>query len=412
MKFISFFICALAFNPSVGGFTPSVSIPVITRDTSLQMAKDNVQYGENSRKFRRTFYTQPDWVKHRNSDRFLRNIRTTFDSGVVRQVAKETSIIGLVALCVVLFNNLLVTGWDDCNGVHHAAILFLPPEGLIRTLSIPVVSLQVASPALGLLLVFRTNTAYFRWNEARTAWGSIINNSRTVMRLGCSWIEPEIFPMNAALEAKEKAQLERLRDAVWSFSRSLQRHLLSAEEDEEAYVNAVSKKLPPSYAKDLIYVRHRPTRALQEVNFALRDMPLEVRHQMEVEKAVTELCNALGACERLFGSPVPTFYTHHTARFLGFWMLGMPLGLWDSFGYSWNHWGVIPASMTVAFFLFGIEELSVQLEEPFSILPMEKMVGGIEQVVGEHVDWHFEDVKRIESVPNSFAAKQRELEAI
>jgi predicted membrane chloride channel (bestrophin family) len=31
----------------------------------------------------------------------------------------------------------------------------------------------LSSPALALLLVFRTNTVYARWNEARTAWARI-----------------------------------------------------------------------------------------------------------------------------------------------------------------------------------------------------------------------------------------------
>lgn len=36
--------------------------------------------------------------------------------------------------------------------------------------------------ALSLLLVFRTNTSYFRWNEARTIWGGITNRSRDIVR--------------------------------------------------------------------------------------------------------------------------------------------------------------------------------------------------------------------------------------
>ncbi|HAY81001.1 MAG TPA: hypothetical protein DCY79_14440, partial [Planctomycetaceae bacterium] len=34
---------------------------------------------------------------------------------------------------------------------------------------------------LGWLLVFRTNTAYARWWEARTLWGALVNTSRNIM---------------------------------------------------------------------------------------------------------------------------------------------------------------------------------------------------------------------------------------
>jgi putative membrane protein len=48
---------------------------------------------------------------------------------------------------------------------------------------------------------------------------------------------------------------------------------------------------------------------------------------------------------------------------------------------------LIPASVVIAYFLLGIEELAAQMEEPFSILPMDKMTGGIRLSVDEHVNW-------------------------
>jgi hypothetical protein len=37
--------------------------------------------------------------------------------------------------------------------------------------------------------------------------------------------------------------------------------------------------------------------------------------------------------------------------------------------------------------LLGIEEPVAQMEEPFSILPMDKMIGGICLSIDEHVEW-------------------------
>ena len=60
-----------------------------------------------------------------------------------------------------------------------------------------------------------------------------------------------------------------------------------------------------------------------------------------------------------------------------FWsQLLLPLALWEPFGTSWNHVAVVPATTLVAIFFFGIEELAVQLEEPFSILPLLKWSRG------------------------------------
>ena len=45
---------------------------------------------------------------------------------------------------------------------------------------------------------------------------------------------------------------------------------------------------------------------------------------------------------------------------------------------------MVPATFFLAFFLFGIEEIGIQIEEPFSILPLEALCdGAIEGIVTE-----------------------------
>jgi predicted membrane chloride channel (bestrophin family) len=52
----------------------------------------------------------------------------------------------------------------------------------------PNVALAAAEPfqnscfALSLMLVFRTNSSYARWAEARCLWGSLVNRSRNLVR--------------------------------------------------------------------------------------------------------------------------------------------------------------------------------------------------------------------------------------
>ena len=55
----------------------------------------------------------------------------------------------------------------------------------------------------------------------------------------------------------------------------------------------------------------------------------------------------------------------HTSRFLVIWLSLMPFTLWKS-----CHWAIIPVSAIVAFLLLGIEEIGVQIEEPFGILAL------------------------------------------
>lgn len=183
------------------------------------------------------------------------------------------------------------------------------------------------------------------------------------MREGAAWSH------QADISNKEKQRLLcRLAAAVWCFPRSMTRHLLSSVEDEEAYVTDCRANLRSELAEDMIAVRHRPARALYELSCAINDLPLSDWRRISVDKAATSLCDAMGSNERIFSSPVPRSYTRHTARFLEVWLLLMPLTLYDAFEASWNHWGMIPATIIISFFLIGIEELGIQLEEPFSVL--------------------------------------------
>jgi hypothetical protein len=50
-------------------------------------------------------------------------------------------------------------------------------------------------------------------------------------------------------------------------------------------------------------------------------------------------------------------------------------------GESWNHWATIPATFILSVFLFGVEEVGIQIEEPFSILPLEAMCNGAIEAV-------------------------------
>jgi ion channel-forming bestrophin family protein len=236
-------------------------------------------------------------------------------------------------------------------------------------------------------IVFKTNTSYQRWDEGRKNWGSIVNNSRTIMREGSAWIHSA-----KTISSDEKHRLlARLAAAVWLFPRAMTRHLLSPVEDEIDFNDECRTNLSSQLAEDVIAARHKPTRATYELSCAINDLPLLDWRRISMDHAVSALCDAMGSNERIFTSPVPRFYTKHLSRFLEIWLLLLPFQLYSMFGYTWNHWVTIPATLIVSFFLIGIEELGIQLEEPFSVLPMHKITNGIGLSAEEHVEWFLKD---------------------
>lgn len=189
-------------------------------------------------------------------------------------------------------------------------------------------------------------------------------------------------------EAQRLEAMKNLATATWEFPRALCRHLLSAEEDEQDFQNAMRERLSPEQAEAIIAVRHRPTKALFDLSTAVDALGLPFVKRIEIDKSIVVLTDQAGACERIFSSPVPLVYTRHTARFLSLWLLLLPFALYSPFKDTWNHVGMIPTAAAVSFFFFGIEELAVQLEEPFSILPMHAMTNGINLSCQEYRQWH------------------------
>lgn len=158
---------------------------------------------------------------------------------------------------------------------------------------------------------------------------------------------------------------------TWAFVRSMKRHLSPAEEDETNFQVELYEKLPKQQAEMIISAAHRPNRALQDLSFAIDDLPMHFIRKNAIHHSVTQFEDNLGSSERILTSPVPLFYSRHLARFLATWMFLLPFALYDAFSSSWNHTGMIPAMTVIAIMLFGIEEIGTQLEEPFTVLPMQ-----------------------------------------
>jgi hypothetical protein len=53
----------------------------------------------------------------------------------------------------------------------------------------------------------------------------------------------------------------------------------------------------------------------------------------------------------------------------------------------WNHVGMLPTMAVMTLLLFGIDELATQMEEPFTILPMQAFCDKIGNWCKEIVSW-------------------------
>lgn len=336
--------------------------------------KQSSEFTEAQRAERRTIFMHNDWKRHRSSDRFLRNIKTIPSSGINQALSKELAFVTFTATFVVAFNMLFYQYQDLSGAMHPGAIATL------GKLSLPALPFTIAMPALSLLITFRANQGYSRWNEARTLWGGLINNCRNVVRQTNTF-----FPDDEVHDVLKN----RMAADTKAFIMSLRNFLRGPTDDAtlrgELYELVDAGRMTPTQADSIMSAANRPMFCLSAMSATLRKANLDSMQTASIDRTISTLVDLTGANERIFKSPIPLVYTRLTSRFLSLFLILLPLGLWGALGDSWNHWATIPAEFIIAFFLFGIEEIGISTEEPFSILPLEAFCNGAISATNEEM---------------------------
>jgi len=323
------------------------------------------EYQEATRPYRRSVFMHGEWVDHRSTERFYKTITKLSESGVLRARYNEVTFVAAFAAFLVVWNTI-AGGYTDLEMVKQGALIpHLPP------LAVPIGLFSLTAPSLGLLLVFKTNAAYGRWDNARKVWGSIINKTRSLVRQANTFMTEDRYPGYGNFRDYRR----RIAAETSAFTRCLRTFLRGADDVENLRVELKSLGFTPGEVNGYMKAANRQVYALQKIGETMRIYGMDGRDRARMDQTLSDLCDDVGACERIFKTPIPLVYTRHTARFVGLWLALLPLGIY-SVDSSWNHLVTIPASALTAFFLIGVEELGMQIEEPFGILPMEAFCEG------------------------------------
>ena len=247
----------------------------------------------------------------------------------------------LTVLLLILYDTFRAAAWPALMSVG------LGPLGL-------------SSSALSLLLVFRTNSSAARFDEARRLWGSIVNRSRDLVRQALVYFPPT--PRGQEL----KGALVRW---VVALAHCVRLHMRAPREATPA---ALADWLRPDELAGLAASAHRPNHCLQVLSHIIAAGCGDAAIAHRVDEDLKFMEDAIGGCERLFRTPIPLSYTRHTSRLLLFWLGYLPLALFAEL--KWHALFVAPLLVLI---LFGIDEIGVELEEPFTLLPLETLCDAI-----------------------------------
>jgi len=242
-----------------------------------------------------------------------------------------------------------------------------------RGLSVPSIAHTLIGVALGLLLVFRTNASYDRYWEGRRLLGQMVNRSRDLARQIATFVTGD-------------------DDAVAGEQRTMQRHVaaffglgrqsLRAERD----LAALGPLLTDAERATLEPLSSRPAVVLTWISARLVTQlaagRLSEQRLQACDANLTSLVDSLGGCERIARTPIPFAYAQHIKSFVLLFCFTAPFAMVDTM-----RWLTPAVSGLLAFALFGIDEIGVEIEDPFGYddndLPVEDIGKTIERDTAE-----------------------------
>jgi ion channel-forming bestrophin family protein len=230
----------------------------------------------------------------------------------------------------------------------------------------------VPSIVLGLLLVFRTNTAYERFWEGRKAWGTIVNNIRNLSRL--IWVAVvEVDPLH-------RHEKEGVLKLLVAFAIATKLHLRSQSIDDR-----LANFVTPLQFSKLQQMNNPPLEIVFWISDYLQSKQEQGQispYQMnELQSILNGMVDMLGACERILRTPIPLAYAIHLKQLLLIYCLLLPFQVVDEL-----RWWTAPAVALVSFTLFGIEAIGVEIENPFGTDPNDLPLDTICNTIEKNID--------------------------
>jgi ion channel-forming bestrophin family protein len=214
---------------------------------------------------------------------------------------------------------------------------------------------SVLGVAMGMLVVFRTNSSNNRYWEGRSHWGMILNSARNLARMGYAYAPPA-DDLARLISAYVICLKDSLRDAT-DFS-------------------PVRSFVPGRLYEQIARANNAPSmlaRAMSEwIASRQREGKLDSMQARQMEQLVCSLLDQQGGCEKIKKTPLPFVYAALIQQLLLLYLYSLPFALIPKMGFA------APLIETVvALGMLGIEEAGVEIENPFGMdlnnLPLEKI---------------------------------------
>jgi putative membrane protein len=257
---------------------------------------------------------------------------------------------------------LMVTAYAVLIALFHQ---FFPT----LRISIPIAVPAILATIISLLLAFRSNQAYDRWWEARSIWGAIVNESRSLTRQLTTFLNTD--DSSEEVEVFKKRYVNRQIAWCYSLSQTLRgqnSYIRSIDflVDEEVQFTRRFTNMPNSLLK-----LHGLDLRLAYKNGWLNDY-----QQVQIDGTLTRLCDAMGKCERIKNTVFPSTYSLYIHFCLYLFISLLPFGLIEYFGIF-----EVPLIAAIAAAFLLVEKMAIHLQDPFENKPTDTPTTAISQTI-------------------------------
>lgn len=233
---------------------------------------------------------------------------------------------------------------------------------------VPTSAHQLVGVAIGLLLVFRTQTAYERWSSASKNFNDIYNSLVFItFKIENSLRDKDDINTND-FRLKIKSTLKEL---ITEFSHNFILYLQSEDSIE-------SEKLEKAYLEGIKKLLYFVSDFEKEGIMLKNDVIL-------LQRCVGDIINSCGSCVKIKNTPIPISYALHIKVSIFLYILSLPFGLFSDLGL----WSTVMV-MFIYYIIAGIEIISREIENPFhddpNDLPIEKYVLLMQQIPDNHMN--------------------------
>ncbi len=253
--------------------------------------------------------------------------------------------------------------------------------------SLPFSVPMIMGTVISLLLGFRSNQAYDRWWEARTVWGAIVNDSRTLARQ-IKTLSKEAYQGEELFFFKQRFIK---RQIAWCYSLSRTLRNQDAQEGLEKFLVKRDLQHLKSYNNTPMALLELHGNDIQQ---AMENGWLNAYQQIEIDKTLTRLTDSMGKCERIKNTIFPATYSLYIHFSLIVFFVLLPFSLIEVFGVIL----FIPALVAIATVFFLIEKMAIHLQDPFENKPTDTPMTAICFTIERDLKQYMNEAHQAETV--------------